>query len=128
MDVITQPALLLLTMLLLKHLVCDFLVQPYWMISGKARYGHIGGIVHAGFHSLASWFLVYLFTQDIQFTSWIVAGEFIIHYHMDWIKVKVTNHYKWTASDQMYWWMTGFDQWIHQMTYVAMVIVTFHKH
>jgi hypothetical protein len=73
-----------------------------------------------------SWVLVYLFTQDIQLTSWIAAGEFIVHYHMDWIKVKVGTRFRLTPDDQRFWWLTGLDQWVHQMTYVGMVIFAFH--
>ena len=41
-------------LLLVKHFVCDFVVQTPYQIMNKGRYGHPGGLLHAGIHAAAT--------------------------------------------------------------------------
>lgn len=122
MSVLQNTAFLLFVILLTKHLFFDFIAQTPFMLKGKGVYGHLGGIIHAGLHALSSLFILLLVT-DIQTAGWIAALEFIIHYHMDWLKSHYTVKHQLTPVMNAYWWWTGVDQWVHHMTYALMVIL-----
>jgi len=114
-------ALLLLVGLQTKHLVADYLIQTPYMFRNKGRYGHPGGLLHAGIHSGltaallgmtgAAWLIVFL----------LAALEFILHYHIDWAKETLTQKQKLTPNVARFWNLHGLDQWLHQLTYVAIV-------
>jgi hypothetical protein len=55
--------LLLLFLLFTKHLILDFLYQPPYQWKNKGTYGHLGGIVHAGQHALATFSVLLFFTS-----------------------------------------------------------------
>ena len=42
----TSVAITMLALLMVKHFVCDFVLQNKWQITGKGIYGHPGGIAH----------------------------------------------------------------------------------
>lgn len=112
-----------LAILQLKHFVCDFLLQNEYQLTNKANYGHPGGVLHAGVHSLASLPAVLLFGPPAALVGAIVIGEFVAHYHLDWLKGRIDRRYHWTTTDRPYWAVFGADQLLHQITYVAIVAV-----
>lgn len=111
-----------LAILQVKHLLCDFFLQTSHQIENKGTYGHPGGLIHAGIHMLGTLpvFLVY----PVSLTAGVVilTLEFIVHYHIDWLKNVIGNHYGWTTRDAAYWWAFGTDQFLHQITYLVMVL------
>lgn len=120
-----MTALLLLTLLTLKHFVFDFLYQPPFQWQNKGTYGHIGGIVHSGQHAAAS-FVILLFFVAPLLAAAIVLAEFVIHYHMDWFKMNYNAKKGWTATTHNeFWVLLGVDQLVHSLTYVGMVAVLY---
>ncbi len=117
--------LILLTALTIKHFVFDFLYQPPYQWKNKGTYGHWGGLVHSGQHMVATFIILLFFTNPL-----IALGvsflEFVIHYHMDYLKM-VTNRVKgWTATTHNeFWILVGFDQLVHSMTYILIVFLVF---
>jgi len=111
---------LLLTLLTVKHFIFDFWYQPPYQWKNKGTYLHLGGIVHAGQHALASLFILFFFTNTA--TALGVAGiEFLIHYHMDWFKMKYNAAKGWTATTHNeFWVLLGVDQLVHSLTYILM--------
>lgn len=115
--------LFLLTLLTVKHFVFDFLYQPPYQWQNKGTYGHWGGLVHSGQHMLAS-FVILLFFASVPLAALIALGEFIIHYHMDWFKMNLNKRKGWTATTHSeFWILTGFDQFVHSLTYIGMTYV-----
>ena len=51
----------------------------------------------------------------------IALGEFAVHYHIDWLKEQVTHRNGWTAHDRGFWFALGTDQFVHGLTYLALV-------
>src|SRR5690606_10987786 len=49
-----QLVLAALLILQAKHFVADFLLQTPYQFLNKGRYGHPGGLIHAGIHALSS--------------------------------------------------------------------------
>jgi hypothetical protein len=106
--------------LLIKHYVCDFLIQPAYMIQDKACYGASGGIHHAGLHSFGTWVVVFLFTDAFTATIFALADG-LAHYHIDWIKTKLTKNSQ--THHWAYWAWFGLDQLAHALTYLVIVAI-----
>ena len=113
--------ILLLTLLTIKHFLLDFLYQPAYQWQNKGTYGHLGGVLHAGQHSLATLVLLSFFTP-LSVALWLSVIEFFIHYHMDWFKMWYNARKGWRCNTSPeFWVLTGFDQMIHSLTYIGIV-------
>lgn len=122
----SQDVKLLLWVLLFlqfKHFVCDFVLQTPYQFLNKGKYGHPGGIVHAGLHALASTPIFLLIPPGWPLAVAVVVGEFIVHYHIDWTKEQTVKRKRWKFPQAEYWWTFGADQGLHQLTYLAMAAV-----
>jgi hypothetical protein len=115
--------LLVLLILQLKHFVADFVVQSPYQFLNKGKYGHPGGIIHAGIHSLASMLTFLVITPSVRLGVAIVVGEFIAHYHIDWLKERTVRRQKWVFPQSEFWWTFGADQALHQLTYLIIAAV-----
>ena len=121
----TETAQLMLgvmTYLLLKHAVADFFLQNAFQHKNKGRYGHPGGILHSLIHiaMTAPIFLIWTLIEQ----NWMIAiltGEFLIHYHIDWIKENVVRSMGLAPTGAKFWNAMGVDQLMHGWTYVAIV-------
>lgn len=117
--------IVLLTALLVKHFVFDFLWQPPFMWKNKGTFGHWGGLVHSGIHAVAT--LVILFAILGPNNPVVIAAvviEFIIHYFTDYFKMNINKNYGWACNTHNeFWQLTGLDQLIHQLTYVLILLM-----
>jgi uncharacterized protein DUF3307 len=126
-----QPVLLALAavaVLMFKHAVADFFLQSSYQYVNKGTYGHPGGLIHSGIH-VALTPLVYLVLApaSILLAAGLAAGEFLAHYHIDWLKEQIVRGNGWAAQDRGFWFALGTDQFVHGLTYlliVAILIVT----
>lgn len=114
-----QIALIAVFILLLKHLVCDYFLQTKYQLVNKGTYGHPGGIIHSGLHILGTAFLFLYITPSAQLGAEILVGEFIVHYHIDWLKEQIVKRMRFTPSTTGFWWALGVDQFLHGATYVV---------
>ncbi len=122
-----QLALIVLAavaILMLKHAVADFYLQTSYQYLNKGIYGHPGGIIHSAIH-IALTPLVYLVIApaSLLLVLGIAASEFVLHYHIDWAKEQFTRGNGWTAQDRGFWYALGTDQFVHGLTYLALVAV-----
>ena len=101
-------------------MVCDFVLQTAAQIRSKAIYGSRGGLIHSGLHGIASLPAILLLDQSVLVPA-IVAGEFVAHYHVDWLKMAIIRARGLSPDDRMYWIVFGADQFLHQMTYVIIL-------
>lgn len=110
--------------LLIKHFWLDFGYQPPYMWQNKGTFGHWGGIVHSGGHALASWIILAFATPlALSVLAGLALFEFVVHYATDWAKMNINKKMGWTATTHNeFWILTGLDQLVHQLTYVAMLI------
>lgn len=118
--------LYVLFLLQIKHLICDFIHQPPYMYKNKGNIRHPGGYVHAGVHALASLFMLTI-VFPLNAVIWgIVVFEFIAHYAIDWSKMNINSHFGLTPiNSENFWRLLGVDQFLHQLTYLAMVMALF---
>jgi hypothetical protein len=54
----------------------------------------------------------------------LAGAEGVIHYHIDWAKSNLNKimHLR-VTEDNRYWFWFGFDQFLHHMTYIALILV-----
>ncbi len=123
-----SPELFLMTLFIVKHFICDFPLQSYWMASNKGTYGHRGGLAHVGVHMLGTFFAIVIFVQttEIFFGPWLFLGmiflEAFIHYHTDWFKMWFNKKKEWKPDKSPEFWISlGIDQMIHYMSYIGIV-------
>jgi hypothetical protein len=123
MSLQVQLILLALLILQLKHFVADFLIQTPYQFLNKGIYGHPGGIIHAGIHALGSTLAFFVITPSLGLGIAIVIGEFIAHYHIDWLKENTVKRQQWVFPQSEFWWTFGADQALHQLTYLVIAAV-----
>ncbi len=119
----SQDVKLLLAVLLilqLKHFLCDFVLQTPYQFMNKGKYGHPGGIIHAGLHTLTSTPIFYVIQPGWLAATAIMLGEFLAHYHIDWLKEQTVKRKRLKFPQAEYWWTFGADQGLHQLSYLAM--------
>lgn len=114
--------LTLLVMLFTKHAFVDFPLQTPYQFLNKGTYGHPGGLIHSGYHALATFLIVLLFNPV--FALALAALDFAVHYHVDWAKVQLNNKYQWKPdTHKEFWWLLGLDQYLHALTYFAIAYI-----
>ena len=120
-----QVQLLLVALLILqfKHFIADFVLQTPYQFLNKGKYGHPGGAIHAGIHALGSTLAFLAIRPSLALGAAIVIGEFIAHYHIDWLKERTVKVNQWVFPQSEFWWTFGADQALHQVTYVVIVAV-----
>jgi len=118
----TGGLLALLALFQVKHVLADFVLQSDFIIRNRRRYGHPGGLLHAGIHGIGSLLVLLAAGPAVSAAALaVIAGEVVIHYHIDWSKDTLTSNLALTQSDSAYWWLMGADQGLHQLTYLGMV-------
>ncbi len=82
----------------------------------------LAGLLHAGIH-VALTPLVYLVLApaSLLLALAITVGEFLVHYHVDWLKEQINRRKGWTVNDHSFWSLLGTDQFVHGLTYLAIV-------
>jgi len=116
-----QLVLVALLILQFKHFIADFVLQTPYQFLNKGRYGHPGGAIHAGIHALGSTLAFLVIRPSLALGAAIVIGEFIAHYHIDWLKERTVKVNQWVFPQSEFWWTFGADQALHQVTYVVIV-------
>jgi hypothetical protein len=102
----------------IKHFVCDFPLQWAYQYKNKGTYGHPGGILHAGIHGAGTAIVCMMFGLPL----WLALVDAVVHYHIDWAKMRLNAHWKLKSDNSEYfWWLLGFDQLLHYLTYGALL-------
>jgi hypothetical protein len=115
--------LLLWSLLLfeVKHFLCDFVLQTAYLYRNKGIYGHRAGFIHAGLHALGSVPAILLLSRNAGLIAAILAVEFLVHYHVDWLKLYIDKRFRLGIKQSLYWAVFGADQLLHQLTYVGII-------
>lgn len=124
MSDITCAILLSFIVLSVKHTIGDYLLQTQYQILNKGTYGHPGGLIHSGLHAILTLpvFLI-LAPSSVVIGAAILCGEFLVHYHLDWSKEQLVKRLSLTQTDPVFWYLFGFDQLGHMLTYVAIIAI-----
>ena len=111
--------LLLLAGFQVKHVLGDYVFQNAYILEHRRIWGHPGGLLHVAIHAALT--LPLLLAAGVQgglFLA-ILLGEAVFHYHVDWVKDGWIYREGWTTQDKQYWWLTGADQMLHQLSYLV---------
>lgn len=114
------PVLILLALLQVKHMFADYYLQTPRMLAGRCRYLHAGRAQHAGVH--AGFTALVLAVMGTPWT-WIAAlclAEWAVHFHIDWGKARWSEAKGHTPQEAGFWRAAGFDQFLHQASYLAL--------
>lgn len=116
MDVI----FLALLLFQIKHLLFDFALQTTWQVRHKGDYLHAAGVTHAGLHAIGSIPALYVLTKIPGLIAAFAVFEFVLHYHIDWLKAQIDRRFHPSHTSSFYWTIFGADQLAHQLTYLGM--------
>jgi len=112
----------LFTAFIIKHFICDFPLQRGYQFRNKWRYGHPGGLLHAGIHATGTLFVIAWISAPAGIIA--AAADGIIHYHIDWVKSGLNHRLQLTHEQNGFWVLLGVDQMLHYLTYVVIVALT----
>ena len=111
--------LLILILLQIKHWYIDFVNQSDEEVAHKGIYGKWLGIKHSLKQGLAT-FIIFLFVGTVNIEGAFIIGliDFVLHYHIDWMKMRFGNR---DIRTKAFWAQLGADQLAHQLTYIGLV-------
>ena len=114
-------ALVLLFLLQAKHMLADFFLQTPRMLRDRGVYAHMGRVQHAGLHALGS--VVAMVVVGVPFWLAVTVSlvEWVAHFHIDWAKGRWSDYKGHGPEHAGYWRAFGFDQALHQWTYLVML-------
>jgi Protein of unknown function (DUF3307) len=115
--------LLALAVLATKHVIFDFFLQSLSQIRNKRIYGHPSGLIHAAGHAAGTSLVFFIITPPVAVGISILVAEFVIHYHIDWLKEELGYRFKLQPDQKIFWIAFGIDQWLHQLTYLGIALV-----
>lgn len=108
--------------LLVKHAAADFILQTETQRREKGTYGATGGLTHSLTHIvLTAPVFVLLPAAAPGMLAALLATEFVLHYHIDWVKEQIVRRNAWTSRDTPFWWAIGVDQLLHGLSYVGLI-------
>lgn len=117
--------LIVMTLLFTKHFIVDFPLQPRYMYSNKGTYGHPGGLLHAAAHGAGTWVCLVWFNPIA--ALWLSLADAVVHYHIDWAKMTINKRMGWgPTTHEEFWWLTGLDQFLHALTYIAITYMVIY--
>lgn len=115
-----SATLLLMTLLFTKHFIVDFPLQKPYQYLNKGTYGHPGGLLHSALHGIGTYLCLAWWAPFAALA--LALFDTVIHYHVDWAKVKINKHFGWgPTTHEQFWWLLGLDQFLHALTYIAIV-------
>ena len=119
---LTLLAIAAVAVLMVKHAVADFYLQTPYQYLNKGTYGHPGGILHSAIHvALTPLVYLVLVPGSLLIAGTIALGEFVAHYHIDWLKEQIVRRNGMTMQDPGFWHALGTDQLVHGLTYLVIV-------
>lgn len=108
----TEKLLILLLLFQAKHLICDYFLQFPRHFLNKGTYGKWGGIEHAIIHAIPT---------AIILTPLAGMIDYMVHYHVDWAKMKLGAVKGWKPDNAKFWHALGVDQFLHHVTYIGLI-------
>jgi hypothetical protein len=123
-----MDTLLIILVLQIKHWYADFYVQSYNQTVRKGIYRDPVGISHTIDHVIGTLTALVILIPFINISpiTILLCGllDLIIHYHVDWTKVKFGSK---DINTPQYWREFGADQLAHQLTYLLFAYLLTHR-
>ena len=106
-----------------KHVLADYVLQNDYILNNRHRFGHPGGLLHAGIHVVGTFIVLLALSVPAALVVKICIAEFVVHYLIDWTKDTLNRAWNAAPDQQLFWALAGVDQALHQLTYVAIMMV-----
>ena len=114
----------LLLLFAFKHYVADFMLQTSWIAHGKERV--TGWFAPLAVHVLAHGVLTLAIALTLAPRLWWLAlVDVVVHATIDRCKSLLGNWGSWKPTEGQFWWLMGFDQFLHQATNIALAAAFF---
>ena len=107
---------------LTKQFMADFLLQNQWMAFGKERAeGWIAPLLtHASIHAASTAVIFALLAPSL---VWLAVLDFFVHLSIDRAKGVIGRRFGLTYKSTYFWWVLGFDQFLHHATHAVFVVM-----
>lgn len=119
-----MEALILLTLLQIKHWYADFKIQTYMQTVKKGVWLDPVGISHTLDHIWTTLVVLLVFNFIIALSVPVIlivaVVEGLLHYTIDYVKVKYGCK---DNTKPLFWNQFGLDQLAHQLTYIGMCCI-----
>jgi hypothetical protein len=110
---------IVLILLQIKHWYIDFVNQTEEEVQYKGTYLDWRGVKHSLKHGIATAAIFFVFIP-IEWSLIIGALDFLLHYHIDYCKIRYGNR---DIKTPQFWSQLGLDQMAHQITYLGLVSI-----
>ncbi len=117
--------IILISWLITKHFIVDFLFQNDYQLKNKGNILHLGGYFHAALHGSVTYLILYGFHIPSELALMLGGGEAVAHYIIDWSKVNLGKMMNWTIEKKSFWYLLGFDQFLHNLCYLIIAVLAF---
>ena len=111
--------LLLIILFVIKHFIIDFVLQTQEEVKHKGTYLDWRGVRHSVKHGIGTVIVLWSIGAGFELSWTYGLADFLIHYHIDWLKVHASKHL--TPADHQFWVWLGFDQTLHYLTYILFI-------
>jgi hypothetical protein len=105
--------------MLLKHFICEFVLQTDKMAESKKYYGSWLSLQHILHHAFGTMVIMLLFHIDPIVALTAILIEAVLHYHIDWTHMRFGSQ---SYRDKRYWQWLGAEQLAHQLTIIVIMI------
>ena len=111
---------LILILFQIKHWYIDFVNQSEEEVKHKGIYLDWLGVKHSLKQGIGTYIILVPFIP-VDWAIYLAVIDFVIHYHVDWIKMKFGNR---DITTLAFWAQLGLDQMAHQVTYIFLTFTT----
>lgn len=103
--------------LFIKHAFCDLYLQFKKVPLDKTKYI---GECHSHYfdHAIFTFIISYIFLVPIEYCFFLSSIDYIIHWHIDFVKTKIINFFNISNNSAVYWLFQSVDQILHYATYM----------
>jgi hypothetical protein len=125
-----QVPILAIFLFILKHLVCDFFLQPPYMFLNKGKLLHPGGLLHSLVNGVGTTIVIAIVFPQVTTPACLMFGalEMIAHYAIDFSRVNLQTIHEWRPeSSPNYWFLLGIDQTLHHLYYLLLMYLIANK-
>lgn len=128
-----QVVLLILSLLFLKHFICDWLIQTDEEIKYKGVWGDSRGLLHSVKHGIGTFivFLTFFILLSVKFeislerAYYLSLFDSLFHYLIDFSKQYLNRVLGLTPQNKTFWRLIGLDQFLHSLTYIWLTYLFF---
>ena len=112
-----------LILLQIKHWYIDFVNQTEEEVKHKGIYLDWRGIKHSAKHGVATFVILWIVLDwtEIDLAFALATVDFLLHYHIDWLKMNYGNR---DIRTPQFWNHLGLDQMAHQIVYIIIAGLT----